>query len=274
VQPRANCLLWGDPHVKAFDLPDNLMDGLPIPYLNNGDYWLVKSNMVWIQGRFEASEWQNGVAAAHGIAIGGPFMQNNTLLVGPKAGKVYFNSQQILQDVPSTFSVPGTIDARYNKRVVRLDDGTRKVMLQVDLKLPMDVRIIVNRWRKHIDVDIAMNQPPRGIHQDGYCGNHNGLAEDDTFQLITARIGAVRRRDLLFPPQSFNMEKAKPKSLRDCKPEVMRQGHELCAALNKHTGEAVTQACLFDVCFQGLQYAAENAATVTDFLNGGIMGRP
>jgi len=257
--PRSTCVLWGDPHVKGFDTP-SLTHGLPITFLSNGDYWLVKNDNVWIQGRYEANSWANGFAALHGLAVGGPFLKNNTLLVGPKGGKVYYSNREILTAVPDAFSVPGEITARYREKTVQLDEGTHVHVHSLDLSLQQGVHIVVHRWDVHLDVIITMNQLRQ---QDGYCGNFNGQEDDDNIQQIRSRFPSeVPRKELLFPPTTFNQDAIRPKAMSDCDAEVLTQAKDKCAAMNRHAGEATYSACIFDVCFQGMEYAAQDSVTV------------
>jgi hypothetical protein len=256
--PRGKCLLWGDPHVKVFD-QRALADALPVTFLENGDYWLVKSRNVWIQGRYEATEWTNGKASLHGIAIGGPFLHGNKIIVGPKSGKVYYNNQQILVNLPSTFSQPNLFHAEYHDRGVRLDSNMKEELWFVKLSLPGGMTIVVNRWAKHIDAEITMNQLP---HQDGHCGNFNGILEDDTKDQILIRVpGQVARPHNLFPPTHFNEERPTPYHIQDCKPETFRKAQRLCREDDRQVDKALIEACVLDVCMNGYRYAAEDAAT-------------
>jgi hypothetical protein len=172
---------------------------------------------------------------------------------------VYYNNQEILTQVPDTFSVPGLLAAGYHQRGVRLDEGTRQDVYVVDLLLPDGVHISVNRWERHIDATITMSRLP---YQDGFCGNFNGVKDDDNIDHIKHRVpGQVPRSHLLFPTTNFNEDVVKPKSIHDCKPEVLRLAQDRCRHMNRHAGDAFVSACIFDVCFQGTQYAVEDSAT-------------
>merc|ERR1719401_1660292 len=48
------CKLFGDPHVETFD-------GQHASFYSQGEYWIVKSNEVWIQGRYMATPVTNGL---------------------------------------------------------------------------------------------------------------------------------------------------------------------------------------------------------------------
>jgi hypothetical protein len=258
--PTAKCLVWGDPHFKVFDAQGGINHILPVTFLRNGDFWLVKSHRVWIQGRYEATEWTNGKASLHGLAIGGEFIKYNKIIIGPKRGKVYYNGQQILAHMPSTYSAPGNLwHATYHDRGVRLDAGMNEELDYIELSLPDGVMIKVNRWAKHIDAEITM---PRRGHQDGHCGNFNGIAEDDTKVRIEARgPWNVDRKSLLFPPTEFNDQTPKPYTMQDCPANILKDGQTRCKRDYPRGNAALLSACVLDVCRNGIQFAAEDAAT-------------
>jgi hypothetical protein len=258
--PTAKCLVWGDPHFKVFDAQGGINHILPVTFLRNGDFWLVKSHRVWIQGRYEATEWTNGKASLHGLAIGGEFIKYNKIIIGPKRGKVYYNGQQILAHMPSTYSAPGNLwHATYHDRGVRLDAGMNEELDYIELSLPDGVMIKVNRWAKHIDAEITM---PRRGHQDGHCGNFNGIAEDDTKVRIEARgPWNVDRKSLLFPPAEFNDQTPKPYTMQDCPANILKDGQTRCKRDYPRGNAALLSACVLDVCRNGIQFAAEDAAT-------------
>merc|ERR1740121_3250191 len=66
------CTLWGDPHVIAFDQVGTDKSQASSFY-GDGDFWLVKSDTVHIQGRFEGTRYTEGLAATNQIVVGGPF---------------------------------------------------------------------------------------------------------------------------------------------------------------------------------------------------------
>merc|ERR1712046_552541 len=78
-----------------------------------GDMWLVKSSAVKIQARYASID---GLPAensfVHALAVGGPFLKNNTLVVGAsETGIVSWNGVEILHEKASSFLVPGLITA-------------------------------------------------------------------------------------------------------------------------------------------------------------------
>jgi hypothetical protein len=254
---RGQCIVWGNTHVKVFDEP-RMNNYLPTTYLMNGDYWLVKSGQVWIQARYEATRWVNGRASMHGLALGGPFLHHNTIILGPARGKVYYNQQEIL-GTQSTFDAGGLFSAHRNDHGVRLSNGVNQPVHSITMRLPLGVVVIVYRWAHHIDAVITMIQQG---NQDGHCGNFNGKASDDTKQSILARVpGQVPRHQDLFPQTRFNTERPAPYAVKDCPPDRLRAAQANCPREDTQAGTAQVSSCVLDVCLNGIQISAEDAAT-------------
>jgi len=175
-----------------------LHEGAKLQDYGKGDMWLVDSAAVSIQARYlpddEAREESLYVRA---IAVGGPFLHGNTLIVGPLNAAVMWNGMAILASQESTFEVAGLIRAtrHLNSSLVENLSVTNP---GVDATFPMGVHLILNRQEKHINVNIQM--PPLAGGQEGLCGNYNGNANDDTLQLILQnRQPKVSAMDSLFP---------------------------------------------------------------------------
>merc|ERR1712039_128101 len=191
--------------------------GAPPPSIVNvfghGDFWIVKSPQVNIQGRYGPTQWtENGLSATLALAVGGPFLQGHVLIIEPQNGQITWDGEPILQEFPSDWSVPGLITARYHE----LEEPISKAMLHmpmvhgIDVELPQDLRITVNRWSKHVDLVIHMRAQAGG--QDGHCGNFNGDASDDSMDVIKARMELkVPDEDLLFPKPNPLAGDAEPK---------------------------------------------------------------
>jgi len=192
VIEEGSCLVWGDPHIKVFD-EGSMQDpakwaverlvGIYAP----GDFWLVRNEAVHIQARYWSTR-ADGQAHTRKVAIGGPFLENHTLLVEPLGGEILWDGQQVLRNFPSELNVTGLISARYHDDAPPMDFYRRYLGTRtVDVELPMGVRVTVNRWSEHIDVRITMR--PLAGGQDGHCGNFNGDSSDDSSESIEARMG-------------------------------------------------------------------------------------
>lgn len=71
----AECTFWGDPHLRTFD------GGRP-SYYGEGEFYIVKSDTVVIQGRYMGTRYTAGLAATNKIAVGGPFLNGHIISVG------------------------------------------------------------------------------------------------------------------------------------------------------------------------------------------------
>jgi len=274
---KGTCVLWGDPHVSVFDrsLAEN-KESVPIlGFYTSGDFWLVKSSSVSIQGRYGPTRWTAGQGALLALAVSGPFLRGHTLIIEPmENGMVSWDGEQILEDVPSEFFISGFVNVTFHGDMERslIDPRQGHLPLRtVTARLPKVVDLIVNRWPKHIDAIIKMRPLDEG--QDGHCGNFNMDPLDDTKELILERAGAeVPAEESLFGPwpESLGAHGAEAQALgerrlEDCAPKLRAEAERLCkssmAGVSVARGSnSVMEACVFDVCFGGKEFAAEDAA--------------
>ncbi|KAL9139500.1 putative conserved tandem carbohydrate binding domain [Amphidinium carterae] len=200
----SSCVLWGDPHIVPFDrsLKNRNGRGSNVNLYDYGDFWIVKGETISIQGRYWSTRG-DGNSMTRGLAVGGDFLEGNTLLIFPLDGKVMWNEAEILTEYPSTFSVPGLIFAEYHNEAEVVRTGGHKDGIRgVDVMLPMGVRMTVNRYRSHLDALITMREVEGGV--DGHCGNFNGIAKDDTTNAIKGRIGyTIPPTEDLFPIKDY-----------------------------------------------------------------------
>jgi hypothetical protein len=205
----AVCKVFGDPHIIGFDKRSNFILyssgsdeaadkedplGATMDNFESGDFWLVKSPLVSIQGRYnKAGNYKNSFLRV--LAVGGPFLHNNTLIIGNRKSKVFWNDEEILPTLPSEYR-NGFMSAKYHRDSVLVQDSDRKAP-GIDIKLPLEVTMLVNRGKNGVGVEIIMPKMAGG--QDGQCGNFNGDKSDDTEELIAHRIGInIAPDDLLF----------------------------------------------------------------------------
>jgi len=250
--PRGSCLVWGDPHVSTFDHASP-------NFFEQGDAWLVRSQDVHIQARYLATPFTNGLAATNAIAVGGPFLNGHTISIGPlDDGKILVDGAPALTSFPSTQDVAGIATLSYNSMGNVVDDAQVKLDKHiVHMDLPLGVHIQVLRWANHLNVRITM--PPAAGGQDGHCGNFNSIASDDSAAQIQARVGQIPAAALLF--RHATPSQAAPRhTLAECKRDAHRYSRaiELCKASEAKLDDAATGGCVFDVCFAGPQYAAQD----------------
>jgi len=145
----------------------------------------VRSRQVHIQGRFNKVE--EGRLFLRGLAVSGPFLKGNVLLIsGNTGGKAFWNKKQILNRSPSEFTSAGLISAWHRVEKLVQDPSRFSALPGYDIELPLGVKLLVNRGNRGLGVKITM--PKLVGHQDGQCGNFNGDGKDDTPELINARI--------------------------------------------------------------------------------------
>jgi hypothetical protein len=201
-----DCVIWGDPHVLTFDahrefamlhpneraffqLRSNQRSDV-VNVLEEGQFWLVKSDDVHIQGRYNKRPHQNTTVLG-GLAIGGPFLKGNTFIVRPLVGKITWNGNEVLSDLGSEFS-NDLIDAKYKADVKNVKDGSKGNGLEVTL--PGDVKLVVNRLTRGLAVKISMCARE---WQDGQCGNFNGVSKDDRQNVLMERVQPLRHKEAL-----------------------------------------------------------------------------
>merc|ERR1740130_1915117 len=218
-----SCEVWADPHVSGFDNTENqgpsslaLLQkdktlnnvlqrtavgmtsfvGRPVDVnaYESGDFWLVKSQPIYIQGRFRLSgEFKPDRAAIGAVAIGGPFLKKHKLIVEPLDGQVSFDGKT-LEDGVFQLTKSGGHDVALKVQ----QDGHGGV----EMILPMNVKLLFRRMAKHVDVKITMPKIKGGV--DGECGNNDGIAENDDEETVQSRMGAMMVDDnmLLFPREA------------------------------------------------------------------------
>jgi hypothetical protein len=190
----ASCTIYGDPHIVGFDKAPERLSFLEVDTLNDaaskgftfGDTWLVKSSFVHIQGRFNIAKQadKHHRTFLTVLAVGGPFLENNTLTIGAEGAKIFWNDEEILTSMPSIFE-NNVVSARYHADSVLVHDAARTAP-GVDVDLPLGVMLTVNRGKNGLGVKITMPKLEGG--QNGQCGNFNHDASDDTEDMIVKDI--------------------------------------------------------------------------------------
>merc|ERR1712099_171173 len=253
VGPLGECTLWGDPHIRTFD-------HIRSDYYSPGEFWIVKSDNVWIQGRYLPTKVTSGLGVTKSIAVGGPFLKGHKLRVEVRSAS--WDGQPVLTGFPSDFSVPGVIDMHYNNVGTLLQNGREgKALHIVHIRLEdgssEGLRIQVNRWMEptegdYMNVKITMHGQ-KG--QDGHCGNFNANPQDDDRLPVRARVGktGVDPRDSMYATKTPVMVAHRP-NINDCPAQQLEDAKTLCKQKEKKF--IPSMACLIDVCFGGKGFAA------------------
>ena len=255
VGPIKECTIWGDPHIRTFD-------GARSDYYSSGEYWIVKSPNVWIQGRYLPTKMTNGLAVTKVIAIGGPIVKNGKLLISPI--DTMWNGAPVLSGFPSSFNVPGVLETSYDDTGMLLQKGrSGKQKHIVHVKLfdgsPEGIMIQVNRWTEaaegnYVNAKISMHATPG---MDGHCGNFNNNAADDDRLQVRSRVGTTG----VAPGDQFLFDAKTPVTqgnrpdINNCPPATLDTAKADCKT--KYGGFIPPMHCLLDYCFAGKAIAMQ-----------------
>jgi len=268
------CLVWGDPHVVTFDLMSTIRRsfwderhrnwdhrghwGLGrhiVPDIfRSGDYWVVKSMRVLIQGRYGAA----GGWALHGLAFGGAFLENHRLAVDR------------LWDGKATVTWNGrVVSSQFRNRLARvsLSRDSQGQFLKGTVDLPEGVSVTLERatWNngRSASVTAYITMRKQSGFMDGHCGPADGNLADDTKEHLLRHWGQqIPRRERLFsgsPPSllgtgsSAGNEYSPAEVCANSPP--LPEDDQLCRAKLNASGtalsEALLQGCLIDLCVGG-----------------------
>lgn len=241
------CTFWGDPHLKTFD-------GARPSFYGDGEYYIVKSDHVIIQGRYMGTIYTDGLAATNKVAVGGEFLKGHSIEVGClECGDITVDGIPVLGTLPSTYHLEDLAVIDYSDQGLLVDEATSIWQKRVvHMHLPLGVQLTVFRWANYVDLRLVMQPQP---NQDGSCGNFNSDPSDDTTQAIFSRIGArVPKGELLFQHRAeVNFTEVEQKLLAMCAHDRFQAAEHACMkelAQNPRPGNPVlAKSCMLDYCF-------------------------
>jgi len=245
VGRKATCIVYGDPHCNTFDGKHN-------DYYTTGEFWIVKSPRMSIQGRYLPTHITRGLSVTKEITVGGPFMKGHILRISSTS--VTWDGTPILTTFPSTFQADGVLDVTYNDHGKILQRGRElgKNLKILHINLPEGMHLQVNQWSNpeegfFINTEVEMTPQPG---QDGHCGNFNGNAADDDRLAIRARLGnnGIEQADLIgFKTKTPVVQEFEGyPTISECPSTLLVSAHAKCQAEEGHF--IPTMTCLAKKC--------------------------
>jgi len=256
---RKTCLFWGDPHLVTFD-------GARPSFYGDGEYWIVNSGPVQIQGRYMGTKYTYGLAATQKVVVAGTFLNGHKIEVEPVerayGGRILVDGQPVLAEFGILKVCEGatiTYDGQGELPDKAASLWTSRI---VHMELPMGISFTVYRWGNYLDLKLEMTPVPGG--QDGSCGNFNGDPSDDTTPQIFERIGVrVADGELLFNSRSadaWSFEEAE--MLKTCDSQTYADAQNKCKEEIKGAQTTIMlHECMFDLCFGMNEHALRTART-------------
>jgi len=181
-----SCKIWGDPHIITFDETHFV-------WYRGGDFWILKTDSLKIQGRFQATEWtqqndQTDFSSMTGIAISGLSMGNHRIEIFPLEDTSVMTCDKIpiLKDFGHASC--GKMTMRYDTSGHLIDSAMSALEHRIlHMSLPQhELFMQVNLWPNFMNAEIKMRPV---VGQDGVCGNANSNRADDSGLLVHHRFG-------------------------------------------------------------------------------------
>lgn len=241
-----HCKLWGDPHIITFD-------GAQFVFYREGNFWIIKSAAIRIQGRFQNTAWTKAndltdFSSMTAIVVSGSFIGNHKIEIQSfDHGDMTCDGNKILATFGKTSTCGATITYTDQGELIDAAMGTlpRRV---VQLNLPLGVSMQVNRFPNFINAEVIMSFQ-NGL--DGLCGNFNGDPSDEMGKVAANRFGlGVSRSELLFSNMLALHLPTAHVNPKKCSLALQEKAARFCSAeLEASTGWTLAE-CVGDFCAQ------------------------
>jgi len=246
VAVKKSCTLWGDPHIFTFDHSR-------LVFYSEGDFWIVKSPSLGVQGRFQATDWtkkndKTDYSSMTEIIVSGPLIQHHKVMVGAmEGGSIFCDGQTVLHNFGTAKCGDATV--RFDNAGQLVDSAMAFLPHKVvHIYLPNGVELQVNRWPNFINAKITMTPLEQ---QTGICGDFDGHSKQglQAGKELHARFGyGVPSHELLFSDSiPLHIPTARPSSKR-CSPEKRAKAHSICQQEAASAPGWSVAECLGDVC--------------------------
>jgi hypothetical protein len=256
------CALLGDPHLVTFDRPF----GEPVDVYSTGDYRLIDSSVLQVDGRFDFTKRFPTASSCKGIALTGSIVQGGVLVAvytGPddwQAGyKVWWNGKRILADYPSEFS-DDVLSARftdmdpsdYHTDARHTIGGTSGTLPSFSFEFTQ-FRMSIYMLLGPDNVNLVIEMERLSVSLDGACGNFNCDESDDSVGKLNQRgfgMALSAEQSVFSMVQECGKVSVVQASIPDdllqtCDQGLLEQGRAACG---KHLTKGEQTACLKDVC--------------------------
>jgi len=174
------CSMWADPHFWVFDR------GPMFNFYGAGTYWIVQSGPVWIQGYYAAATLKRPILTSlMKVAVGGPFLQGNTMMIETK--KMWWNGDDnIIPASPNGVTQWTEMSGEVNAKIQQSYGAWKWINVNFPGDISIQVSKVTYQGQIYVNVRVVMRQI---TGQDGQCGNFNLDKSDDTPSLLKQRFG-------------------------------------------------------------------------------------
>jgi len=226
-------------------------------FYRTGDFWIIKSDELSIQGRFQATNWTKAndmtdFSSMTGLIIKGSLIGNHEIEVKPLdyEGQISCDGEPILENFGNKVCGPASMGYTSNGDLI--DDAMAFLPHKVlHVFLPRGIVIQCNRWPNFMNAQVTMSAGTLGA-VDGVCGNFNGDQEDDEGQHIHERWGkGLSDSEVLFQNHIPMYIPTKPIPAKKCPEEKRAKAEKICKTMLNITSGWDFADCMGNVCVEG-----------------------